>query len=57
MIDTCYLRCSVNMSLVIALKGCVQSIGINEKYNPSDDNKNIEGAQPGQGMFHRLLLL
>ena len=52
-----YLRCSINMFFGIALEGRVQSIGVNEKDDCGEGNKNIESVQPGKGKIHRFLRL
>jgi len=52
MIHIGYLWCSINMSFVIALEGSVQSVGVNEKDDSGEGNKNIESAQPGKEKFH-----
>jgi hypothetical protein len=41
------------MPFVIALEGRVQSIGVNEKDDSGDGNKNAESVQPGKGRLHR----
>ena len=52
MIYISYLWCAINMSFVIALEGSAQSVGVNEKDDSGEGNKNIESVQPGKEKFH-----
>ena len=52
MIHISYLWCAINMSFVIALEGSVKSVGVNEKDDSGEGNKNIESVQPGKEKFH-----